>query len=402
MDAKQRLELESQLSAYIDGELTDTERAEVEAFLADDAQARQVLAELRATVAGLHSLPRAKTSGDLMADMRSRLERQALLGNAPTAGMTPPATTSFGGRWIAAAAVIALAVVAGSVMWTFKNQDTHRGREQFAMHKSTEAPPRAENVQEERQERSPDETLLADKSKAPSEDKDKSQIPVAAPPMLLADADQENEKGRPLAPVKKTLKTKPAAPEKIAQAPSAKLLAEQPESEGRRKEQSVVIGTAKDVEPVKASEPTVVIATGKATPPADDDLMVVRQELKPLHTPRRVTFKTQTATQPQFASQPQEPADFGRYLANRPVSLPTQSRHKADRLVFDLGQRSATQPTTHPVTKPAATRPYRPIGTQPAATQPALSTRPALQTRPAHAITQSRPAAKPQTTPSRE
>jgi len=150
MDAGRRQELESQLSAYIDGELTDEERAEVEAFLAQDAQARLLLTELRATVAGLRSLPRAKASGDLTAGLRSRLERRALLGTDQTTSAVPSAASPFSARWLAAAAVIALAVVAGIVMWSFTEQEQHRAGNQFAMRKPAEAPPRSADRQEGR------------------------------------------------------------------------------------------------------------------------------------------------------------------------------------------------------------------------------------------------------------
>jgi len=52
MDAGQREHLYEQLSAYLDDELTDAERREVEAFLAEDPAARALLAELKAVLGG--------------------------------------------------------------------------------------------------------------------------------------------------------------------------------------------------------------------------------------------------------------------------------------------------------------------------------------------------------------
>jgi hypothetical protein len=53
------------LSAYIDGELTDEERAAVEARLETDPAARELIAELRSLSGSLKSLPRATLAEDL-------------------------------------------------------------------------------------------------------------------------------------------------------------------------------------------------------------------------------------------------------------------------------------------------------------------------------------------------
>lgn len=129
MDPKRRQYLEAQLSAYLDGELTAAERAEVEDFLAADLDARKLLTELEATAAGLRALPRAKVSPDLMEGLRNRLERQALLGE-PSLKPPPVSTIPFGGRWLAAAAVVAMMLTAGYVMWSFRSPEpTLRGRD---------------------------------------------------------------------------------------------------------------------------------------------------------------------------------------------------------------------------------------------------------------------------------
>ena len=117
-----RTQLESFLSAYLDGELTDAERAEVEAFLAQDADARQLLDDLRATVAGLKALPRARASDEFADALRAHLERRALLGSESprrTPRVSPPLPIV---RRFAAAAVIALAVTAGYVTWSITRQ----------------------------------------------------------------------------------------------------------------------------------------------------------------------------------------------------------------------------------------------------------------------------------------
>ncbi|HSW45563.1 MAG TPA: hypothetical protein VLM89_08325 [Phycisphaerae bacterium] len=119
------------LSAYLDGELTESQRAEVEAFLAADAEARQLLEELRATVAGLRSLPRTKVSDDFADSLRAHIERRALLGNASLRRAPRVSAAPSMGRRMAAAAVIALAVTAGYVTWSF-TRETQQPGEQYA------------------------------------------------------------------------------------------------------------------------------------------------------------------------------------------------------------------------------------------------------------------------------
>ena len=118
MDSERRKNLESQLSAYLDGELTPHDRTDVDAFLAEDAGARALLGQLRATAEAVRSLPRARASEELIEGLRERLERRALLGDDRSAKSELPAATLFRGRWIAAAAVIALTCAAGYMIWT--------------------------------------------------------------------------------------------------------------------------------------------------------------------------------------------------------------------------------------------------------------------------------------------
>lgn len=116
MNARERERLESHLSAYLDDELTPDERGEVESFLESDADARALLAELRATIQAVQSLPRARASDDLLDHIRGRMERQALLGDEP-ATLPEARGGGFSGRWLAAAAVVALACLSGYLVW---------------------------------------------------------------------------------------------------------------------------------------------------------------------------------------------------------------------------------------------------------------------------------------------
>ncbi|TWU30131.1 anti-sigma factor family protein [Bythopirellula polymerisocia] len=97
---------DSLLSAYVDGELTAEERALVEARLAENPQARQLVAELKEVSAKVRSLPRAKVDGDLRADVLDQLDR-------PTSTL-PPSDLSMPRRllWplLATAALVMLMI----------------------------------------------------------------------------------------------------------------------------------------------------------------------------------------------------------------------------------------------------------------------------------------------------
>jgi hypothetical protein len=71
------------LSAYLDGELTPAERADVEKWLADDGSARQLLDELRAVGGALRGLPRRKLGEDLSRQVLRAAERRILLEGPP-------------------------------------------------------------------------------------------------------------------------------------------------------------------------------------------------------------------------------------------------------------------------------------------------------------------------------
>ncbi|MBN2559545.1 MAG: hypothetical protein JXQ75_01255 [Phycisphaerae bacterium] len=98
-----------QLTAYLDDELSEAERAEVERLLAEDEGARVLLEELRQTSDLVRSLPRGHAPTNLPESVLVRLERQALLGDAPrcsSAGRTR--SRLLGGLAIAASVVIVI------------------------------------------------------------------------------------------------------------------------------------------------------------------------------------------------------------------------------------------------------------------------------------------------------
>lgn len=71
------------LSAYLDGELTAEEQAQVERLLAESPQARQLLDELRALGHTLQSLPQYALGEDISAQVLRAAERQMLTGGIP-------------------------------------------------------------------------------------------------------------------------------------------------------------------------------------------------------------------------------------------------------------------------------------------------------------------------------
>lgn len=111
-----RDDLGERLSAYLDGEVTPAERAELDALVASNKKAKQLLADLRATRDAVAALPRAVAPRDITDAITARLERQALLG-APGEGDSPHTHVSRAWRaWSAAAALIVVAVGAGLYM----------------------------------------------------------------------------------------------------------------------------------------------------------------------------------------------------------------------------------------------------------------------------------------------
>ena len=70
------------LSAYLDGELTAEEQAEVERLLARSPAARQLLDELRALSSTLQNLPQYKLAEDLSERVLRTAERRMLTQSA--------------------------------------------------------------------------------------------------------------------------------------------------------------------------------------------------------------------------------------------------------------------------------------------------------------------------------
>jgi hypothetical protein len=73
-------DIEARLCAYIDGELTPAQRADIEHHLADHPQHRQMIQDLMRTRTLVAALPRLKAPADLGEGLQGQLERSMLLG----------------------------------------------------------------------------------------------------------------------------------------------------------------------------------------------------------------------------------------------------------------------------------------------------------------------------------
>ncbi|MEE9294497.1 MAG: hypothetical protein V3W34_06000 [Phycisphaerae bacterium] len=115
-----------QLSAYLDGELNDSERDDVEALLREDPSARAELDRLREIAAQVGALPRRPAPSGLAQDVMSSIERDNLLDQPDTLAVHRTSTWRILRSVLLAAAVIALTVTAGlytvSLMHTPRDQ----------------------------------------------------------------------------------------------------------------------------------------------------------------------------------------------------------------------------------------------------------------------------------------
>lgn len=114
--AKSNEHLSELLSAYIDGEVTPREKAEVDEILRRDPAAKKLHDELRQAVAAIAGLPRHAAPPDMASFLDAQLERvQLLSGMGEIHGkVTVPAPSRF--TWLKAAAMLLIVVGAG---WWF-------------------------------------------------------------------------------------------------------------------------------------------------------------------------------------------------------------------------------------------------------------------------------------------
>jgi anti-sigma factor RsiW len=77
MNSDDLSQIENQFSAYLDGELNDEQRRQVEHVLAENPRSRQLLAELRQTARLVSELPKAKAPADLAQQITAAVDRAA-------------------------------------------------------------------------------------------------------------------------------------------------------------------------------------------------------------------------------------------------------------------------------------------------------------------------------------
>ncbi|MFQ6049140.1 MAG: hypothetical protein ACE5K7_07235, partial [Phycisphaerae bacterium] len=117
MDPLERQRLEEQLSAWLDGELSQPEQQELQQLLARSAEARALLAELQKTVGLVRQLPRASSPDDLYDSIVARLERTALLGPPARAALPAGRAWRWRGLWALAASAAVVLVALGVGYW---------------------------------------------------------------------------------------------------------------------------------------------------------------------------------------------------------------------------------------------------------------------------------------------
>ncbi|MHC4085865.1 MAG: anti-sigma factor family protein [Planctomycetota bacterium] len=121
--------IEELLNSYIDGELTEREKTEVQRLISHDAQVAHRLRELQMSKMLVSSLPRAEAPARILDGVKASLETEAL-SNGPAWNEEPS-----GGRvgvrhlmvrkFLAAAAMIGLVAILGGVVYTIVAPETH-------------------------------------------------------------------------------------------------------------------------------------------------------------------------------------------------------------------------------------------------------------------------------------
>ena len=109
--------IEAQLCAYVDGELDDAQRAEIEQHLAANPQHKSLIAELRAASGLLRDLPRVAAPIEVNESLCGQLERSALLNPSDDDYARPARQVSRWPQVSAVAAVLLLAVGLGVVVY---------------------------------------------------------------------------------------------------------------------------------------------------------------------------------------------------------------------------------------------------------------------------------------------
>ena len=120
--------IEAKLCAYIDGELDEAGRAEIEKHLASNPQHRKLLDELTTTHQLLVELPRAGAPPEILESMQSQLERSVLLSESGAEAASAALRVSRWPQYSAAAAIVLLAVGLGAVVYFVLPDGSHQAQ----------------------------------------------------------------------------------------------------------------------------------------------------------------------------------------------------------------------------------------------------------------------------------
>ena len=351
MDSESRRQLEAQLSAYLDGELTEAQRSAVEAFLAEDADARELLEELKTTITALQGLDRAETSAQFASNLRARLERRALLGDKGPGRSSPPPLLSRMGRWTAAAAVLALAFVGAYVTWSVSHPKDAPPTQQFALREATD----------EADTDSLAEDFLAEADAPGMEPQD---APRQAPARI---ADERMAlRARPTRDARDAMETMKAAaqPPEMAEAEKERppVSPEWPDTHG-----------PSDLEVVADAEPPVepTPTSGPVSPKPSAFAQVMRSLTQAASTqPDEGPDGQPDPPLDELLDEPSDEQPDEDPLANRPVAIPAEP-------VEESPTDEPAQPTTQPAAQPATQPAMQPANTPlPAAEAAEPATRP--------------------------
>ena len=125
MAPDERNAIEEQLSAYLDGQLSEEDRAALERQLVENPAMRRTMRELESTVQLVQGLPIEPSPAGLREDTLGMLERDMLFAPVGREHAAITERPRLAGRWLATAAVVAMASTAG--FFTIRQMRTNEG-----------------------------------------------------------------------------------------------------------------------------------------------------------------------------------------------------------------------------------------------------------------------------------
>ena len=119
--------IEERISAYLDGEVNEPQRAEMERLLAEDPRARQLYDDMKAMGTSLRSLPREKLEHDLAAAVLARAEREMLLSNrVAKPSVASDATVPLSRRLLRPVVYAVVTIAAAVMVMVFTNREPEK------------------------------------------------------------------------------------------------------------------------------------------------------------------------------------------------------------------------------------------------------------------------------------